>query len=92
MKKEITGDADENTLRVIPKPGHIMMFDYMSQKKIETRQYFDSFPLVYIVSISCADSFFQDSDLRRIDPIRRKKVIDALSNDRWMLPPRSQLV
>ena len=32
-EKRDTGDADENTLRVIPKPGHIMMFDYMLRKR-----------------------------------------------------------
>jgi len=82
-EKRDTGDADENTLRVIPKPGHIMMFDYMPEKDKNVK-YFDSFPLVYIVSIS-GDSFL-GSDLRRIDPMRRQKVIDALSDDRLMLP------
>jgi hypothetical protein len=78
-------EKDKNLLRRIPKPGHLMMFEYETKSK--KLKYFDKIPLVYVTSIS--GTTFEGCNLHYIEPKRRQIIVENLMEGRLMLPYNS---
>lgn len=76
---------DKNLIRRIPKPGHLMLFEYKPKsKKIK---YFDKVPLVYVISSS--GDYFEGCNLHYIEPVKRQLIIKNLMKDKLTLPYNS---
>lgn len=78
-------NRDKNLIRKIPKPGHLMMFEYETKSK--KLKYFDKTPLVYITAIS--GDTFEGCNLHYIEPKRRQLIVENLMEGRLMLPYNS---
>ncbi len=85
QKDNTSKQQDKNLIRRIPKPGHLMLFEYQSKSK--KLKYYDKVPLVYVMSVT--GDYFEGCNLHYIEPIKRQLIIENLIQGKLMFPYNS---
>ena len=73
---------DKNVIRTIPKPGHLLFFEYEPKKKYA--KFVDNFPVAYVLGLET--DYFIAANLHLIEPNKRKIILEKLQKNKMMLP------